>query len=190
MASLSQGLGNTGADGYDLVILTVGSPSRGAAPASRRLLPRCVRRSRPCCQHASRRSHAAGVALVDAGHHHAPRASPRSAPGRRCPLATADALPLDRLLAAVRTLAPLIQAYAEEAEQQRRLPPPVVTALADAGLFRLYTPTPLAGGRWSPSPSIAWWKCWPASTRRRRGVSGLPAGTPCMWGDASRMKAR
>jgi len=56
-------------------------------------------------------------ALVDAGHHPAPPASPRSAPGRRCPLATADAPPLDRLLDAVRTLAPLMRAYAEEAEQ-------------------------------------------------------------------------
>jgi len=31
-------------------------------------------------------------------------------------------LPLDRLLDAVRALAPLIRAHAEEAEQQRRLP--------------------------------------------------------------------
>jgi hypothetical protein len=37
-------------------------------------------------------------------------------------LATTDAPPLDRLLDAVRTLAPLIRAQAEEAEQQRRLP--------------------------------------------------------------------
>ncbi|HEY5867228.1 MAG TPA: hydroxylase, partial [Candidatus Tectomicrobia bacterium] len=63
---------------------------------------------------------------------------------------TADAPPLDRLLAAVRTLAPLIQAYAEEAEQQRRLPAPVVTALADAGLFRLDTPHTLGG--WEVEP--------------------------------------
>jgi indole-3-acetate monooxygenase len=65
-------------------------------------------------------------------------------------LPTADAPPLDRLLAAVRTLAPLIRASAEEAEQQRRLPPPVVTALADAGLFRLYTPHTLGG--WEVEP--------------------------------------
>src|SRR5262245_13559400 len=85
------------------------------------------------------------VGLVDAGHHHAPLASPRSATGRRCPLATDDAPPLDRLLDAVHTLAPLIRAYAEEAEQHRRLPQPVVTALAVAGLFRLYTPHTLGG---------------------------------------------
>jgi indole-3-acetate monooxygenase len=65
-------------------------------------------------------------------------------------LATADAPPLDRLLDAVRTLEPLIRAYAEEAEQHRRLPQPVVTALAAAGLFRLYTPHTLGG--WEVEP--------------------------------------
>jgi alkylation response protein AidB-like acyl-CoA dehydrogenase len=65
-------------------------------------------------------------------------------------LATADAQPLDRLLDAVRTLEPLIRAYAEEAEQHRRLPQPVVTALAAAGLFRLYTPHTLGG--WEVEP--------------------------------------
>jgi len=59
-------------------------------------------------------------------------------------------LPLDRLLDAVRALAPLIRAHADEAEQQRRLPQPVVTALADAGLFRLYTPHTLGG--WEVEP--------------------------------------
>ena len=65
-------------------------------------------------------------------------------------MATADAQPLDRLLDAVRTLEPLIRAYAAEAEQQRRLPQPVVTALAAAGLFRLYTPHTLGG--WEVEP--------------------------------------
>src|SRR5262249_21641369 len=69
----------------------------------------------------------------------------RGAQGRRCPMAVADAPPLDRLLDAVRALAPLIRAYAEEAEQQRRLPQPVVMALADANLFRMYTPHTLGG---------------------------------------------
>src|SRR5437867_9937047 len=35
-----------------------GSPSQGAAPASRRRSTRDARRSRPCCQHESRLSHA------------------------------------------------------------------------------------------------------------------------------------
>jgi alkylation response protein AidB-like acyl-CoA dehydrogenase len=65
-------------------------------------------------------------------------------------MAAVDAHPLNRLLDAVRALAPLIRAQAEEAEQQRRLSQPVVTALADAGLFRLYTPHTLGG--WEVDP--------------------------------------
>jgi alkylation response protein AidB-like acyl-CoA dehydrogenase len=49
------------------------------------------------------------------------------------------------LLDAVRTLEPLIRKHADEAEQHRRLPQPVVTALAEAGLFRMYTPHTLGG---------------------------------------------
>ena len=60
-------------------------------------------------------------------------------------MAAADAHPLDRLLDAVRALEPLIRAQADEAEQQRRLPQPVVTALAEASLFRMYTPHTLGG---------------------------------------------
>ena len=60
-------------------------------------------------------------------------------------MATTDAPHLDRLLDAVRTLEPLIRAHADEAEQHRRLPQPLVTALAAAGLFRLYTPYTLGG---------------------------------------------
>ena len=52
---------------------------------------------------------------------------------------------LDMLLDTVRTLAPLIQAHADEAERNRRLSQPVVTALADAGIFRLSTPRTLGG---------------------------------------------
>jgi alkylation response protein AidB-like acyl-CoA dehydrogenase len=60
-------------------------------------------------------------------------------------MAAADAHPLDRLLDAVHALEPLIRAHADEAEQQRRLPQPVVTALAEASLFRMYTPHTLGG---------------------------------------------
>jgi alkylation response protein AidB-like acyl-CoA dehydrogenase len=65
-------------------------------------------------------------------------------------MVVADAQPLDRLLDAVRALEPLIREYADAAEQQRRLPPPLVTALANAGLFRLYTPHTLGG--WEVDP--------------------------------------
>jgi len=60
-------------------------------------------------------------------------------------MAEAEAQPLNLLLDAVHTLEPLIRAHADEAEQHRRLPQPVVTALAEAGLFRMYTPHTLGG---------------------------------------------
>jgi indole-3-acetate monooxygenase len=52
---------------------------------------------------------------------------------------------LDRLLSAVRSLEPLIRAHADEAERHRRLFPVVVTALADAGIFLMYTPAAFGG---------------------------------------------
>jgi alkylation response protein AidB-like acyl-CoA dehydrogenase len=51
----------------------------------------------------------------------------------------------EMLLSAVRTLEPLIRKHADEAERNRRLSQPVVTALAEAGLFRLYLPCTLGG---------------------------------------------
>lgn len=61
---------------------------------------------------------------------------------------------LDRLLSAIHTLAPLIRAHADENEQQRRLSPPVVTALAAAGLLRMYTPRALGGLEVDPLTSF------------------------------------
>jgi alkylation response protein AidB-like acyl-CoA dehydrogenase len=52
---------------------------------------------------------------------------------------------VETLLTAARTLAPLIRQHADEAERSRRLPEPVVTALAEAGLFRMLTPRALGG---------------------------------------------
>jgi alkylation response protein AidB-like acyl-CoA dehydrogenase len=51
----------------------------------------------------------------------------------------------DLLLGAVHRLEPLIRAHAEEAERNRRLSPIVVAALAEAGIFRMYTPRTLGG---------------------------------------------
>jgi alkylation response protein AidB-like acyl-CoA dehydrogenase len=93
---------------------------------------------------------------------------------------------LDRLLSAVHTLAPLIRAHADENEQQRRLSPPVVTALAEAGLFRMYTPRALGGLEVDPLTSL---KPWHASTGQPPGVSSLPVGTPC-WGPTSQTTRR
>jgi alkylation response protein AidB-like acyl-CoA dehydrogenase len=57
----------------------------------------------------------------------------------------ASAPQLDQLLGTVHTLEPLIRAHADEAERNRRLSPAVVKALAQAGIFRMYTPRTLGG---------------------------------------------
>ena len=54
------------------------------------------------------------------------------------------------LLNSVRAVAPLIRDYADEAERNHRLSPPVVCALADAGVFRMGMPTALGGLEVSP----------------------------------------
>ena len=60
-------------------------------------------------------------------------------------MAEVDTQQLDMLLNTVRTLEPLIRKHADEAERNRRLSQPVVAALAEAGLFRLYTPRTFGG---------------------------------------------
>jgi indole-3-acetate monooxygenase len=60
-------------------------------------------------------------------------------------VAEGESSDLDRLLSAVRALEPLIREHADAAEQQRHLSPLVVTALAEAGIFRMYTPRALGG---------------------------------------------
>jgi alkylation response protein AidB-like acyl-CoA dehydrogenase len=57
---------------------------------------------------------------------------------------TAPARP-ETLLEAVYMLAPLIRQHADEAERARRLSQPVVTGLAQAGVFRMLTPHVLGG---------------------------------------------
>ncbi|TMA57771.1 MAG: hypothetical protein E6J80_05965, partial [Deltaproteobacteria bacterium] len=52
---------------------------------------------------------------------------------------------LDTLLKSIRALEPLIRAHVEEAERNRRLSPPVVAALREAKLFRMYIPKTLGG---------------------------------------------
>ena len=49
------------------------------------------------------------------------------------------------LLDAARRLAPVIRASREQAERARRLPTPVVEAMAEAGLLRMVTPRSLGG---------------------------------------------
>ena len=54
------------------------------------------------------------------------------------------------LLQAVHRIADIVQCHADEAERNRRLSPPVVSALADAGLFRMGLPADLGGLEVSP----------------------------------------
>jgi alkylation response protein AidB-like acyl-CoA dehydrogenase len=56
---------------------------------------------------------------------------------------------------AARALAPLLCEAADEVERARRLPPRVVAALADAGLFGLCVPRALGGGETDPATLVA-----------------------------------
>src|SRR5262245_20210450 len=49
------------------------------------------------------------------------------------------------LIEAARRIAPVIREYYEEAERERRLSPPVLAALHDAGLLRMCTPRSFGG---------------------------------------------
>lgn len=51
----------------------------------------------------------------------------------------------DRILDAARALGPLIRTHAAEAERNRRLSEPVITAITEAGLYRLLLPRALGG---------------------------------------------
>ncbi|HWD58165.1 MAG TPA: acyl-CoA dehydrogenase family protein [Stellaceae bacterium] len=53
-------------------------------------------------------------------------------------------------IARVRALGPAISAAAEEVERLRELPRPLVTTLAEAGLFRLLQPSDMGGGEVTP----------------------------------------
>lgn len=58
------------------------------------------------------------------------------------------------LLEAARAVVPQIEAAADRIEQERRLPPALVAALVDAGLFRMLVPRSL-GGAEIPLPAFA-----------------------------------
>lgn len=49
------------------------------------------------------------------------------------------------LVGRARALEPIIRRYAETTERERRLAPPVVQAMREAGLFRMFTPRALGG---------------------------------------------
>ena len=62
------------------------------------------------------------------------------------PAAPAPSYAREDLLAAVAALAPRLRAASDEIERGRSLTEPLVEALVDAGLYRLFLPRSLGGG--------------------------------------------
>ena len=62
--------------------------------------------------------------------------------------------PAEALLAAARSLRPLIEASADEIERERQLPGPLVEAMAAAGLFTMLVPRELGGGQVDPETCL------------------------------------
>ena len=58
------------------------------------------------------------------------------------------------LVREARALAPLVKSSAEQAERERRLPQPLVDAMAEAGLFRMLVPRALGGSEADPATLI------------------------------------
>lgn len=66
-----------------------------------------------------------------------------------------DSTAAAQCLARAREIAPLIAACAEETERRRRLSEPVVTALIDAGLYRMLQPRSQGGAELAPADFMA-----------------------------------
>src|SRR5205823_5931208 len=73
----------------------------------------------------------------------------RKVSGMRRAGPTADTT-LPSFIDAAAALAPLVQASAEESERSRRLPTPLVEAMAQSGLFRLWIPRGIGGEESDP----------------------------------------
>ena len=57
---------------------------------------------------------------------------------------------LSQILARLESLTPLIALHRDALDRERRLPPTLMAALAEAGLFRLWIPRKLGGCELSP----------------------------------------
>lgn len=103
--------------------------------------------------------------------------------------------------ATVERIAPLIRAHAAEAERKRRLAAPVVEALRDAGLFRMFVPRQLGGlelgavegfeilERVSQLDSAAGWNLQIAATGTTIGALYPDAGAREVFGSADSIMA-
>jgi alkylation response protein AidB-like acyl-CoA dehydrogenase len=60
-------------------------------------------------------------------------------------IAIADVVADESLVARARALEPIIREHADTTERERRLAPPVLQAMREAGLFRMFTPRALGG---------------------------------------------
>ena len=69
-------------------------------------------------------------------------------------MSTMTTIEMQSSVEAARALAPVIQAYGEQIEQERRLPQPVVAALTQAGLFRLQIPRRYGGAEADPATFV------------------------------------
>jgi alkylation response protein AidB-like acyl-CoA dehydrogenase len=74
------------------------------------------------------------------------------------------------LVAAARQIGTVLQAAAEEGERERRLPAAAVTALTDAGFFRLCRPRHLGGLEADPPTVLASIEELAVTMVRRPGV--------------------
>jgi alkylation response protein AidB-like acyl-CoA dehydrogenase len=81
---------------------------------------------------------------------------------------------VDTLLDRVKAIAPMLRAYAAEAEAQRRLARPVIEAMRQAGLYSMAHPQAFGGLEVDPSPCSGSWKRSCTRTVPRGGICKCP----------------
>jgi alkylation response protein AidB-like acyl-CoA dehydrogenase len=84
------------------------------------------------------------------------------------------------LIEAARRIAPVIREHNQEAERERRLSPPVLAALHEAGLLRMFTPRSLGGLETDPLTRAlvqSLFSRWPLDTSHVRKKDLVEDGT-------------